>query len=72
MEQLDKFVKNPFDGEVASLAIPTDVIEKAASLVQEIREDAAEINTLSTKLLDLDGRMKSTTSKFVNRQLKNS
>jgi hypothetical protein len=26
MEQLDKFVDNPFDGEVASLPIPAEVI----------------------------------------------
>jgi len=26
MEQLDKFVENPFDGQVASLPIPSEVI----------------------------------------------
>ena len=33
MEQLDKFVDNPFDGEVASLPIPPKVISKAIAVV---------------------------------------
>jgi hypothetical protein len=47
MEQLDKFMDNPFDGDVASLPIPAEVITQATSIVQEMREDAVEINSLS-------------------------
>jgi hypothetical protein len=54
MEQFDKFVDNPFDGEVASLPIPAEVITQATSVVQELREDAVEINSLSAELMDLD------------------
>ena len=38
MEQLDKFVDNPFDGEVASLPIPPEVISQAIAVVQDMRE----------------------------------
>ena len=58
MEQLDKFVDNPFDGEVDSLPIPPEVVSHPTTVVQEMREDAVEINTLSAELNDLDGRMK--------------
>jgi hypothetical protein len=72
MEQLDKFVENPFDGEVASLSIPPEVISQATTVVQEMREDSVEINTLTIELNDLDGRMKTTSSRFVIRQLEDS
>lgn len=72
MEQLDKFVDNPFDGEVASLPIPAEVVVQATSLVHEMREDVVEINTLSAELIDLDGRMKTASSKFVIKELEAS
>jgi hypothetical protein len=72
MEQLDKFVDNPFDGEVASLPIPAEVITQATSVVQEMREDAVEINSLSAELIDLDGRMKTASSRFVIKALEDS
>jgi hypothetical protein len=33
MEQLDKFVDNLFDGEVASLPIPPEVVTQASALI---------------------------------------
>ena len=72
MEQLDKFVNDPFDGQVASLPIPPKVISQASDVVRDMREDSVEINTLTAELNDLDGRMKTTSSKFVIRQLEES
>ena len=72
MEQLDKFVDNPFDDEVDSLPIPPEVISQNTSVVQEMREDAVEINTLSAELNDLDGRMKTASSKLVIKSLEDS
>ena len=71
-EQLDKFVDNPFDGEVASLPIPPKVISKAIAVVQDMREDSVEINMLTAELNDLDGRMKTASSKFVIKALEDS
>mgnify|MGYP000914700932 CR=1 FL=1 len=72
MEQLDRFVENLFDGEVASLPIPSDVVTQASDLVREMREDSVEINSLTTQLNELDNRMKATTSKIVIKQLEES
>ena len=46
MEQLDRFVENLFDGEVASLPIPSAVIAQASDLVNDMRNDSVEINDL--------------------------
>ena len=62
MEQLDKFVDNPFDGEVASLPIPAEVIDQASKVVQELREDAVKINSLSAELLEINDQMKNASS----------
>ena len=72
MEQLNKFVENPFDGEVASLPIPAEVIAQATSVVQELRDDAVEINSLSAELLDINDRMKTASSKFIINTLEDS
>nr|XP_040253658.1 uncharacterized protein LOC120970920 [Aegilops tauschii subsp. strangulata] len=72
LEHLDKFVNNPFDGEVASLPIPPEVISQASDVVRDMKEDSVEINTLTVELDDLDGRMKTAPSKFVTRQLEES
>jgi hypothetical protein len=72
MEQLDKFVENLFDGEVASLPIPPAVIDQASNLVRDMRGDSVEINSLTAELRDLDTRMKATTSKFVIKELEES
>ena len=72
MEQLDKFVDNPFDGEVASLPIPAEVIAQASTVVQELREDAVEINSLSAELLEINDRMKTASSKFIINTLEDS
>jgi hypothetical protein len=72
MEQLDKFVDNPFDGVVASPPIRAEVITQATSVIQELREDAIEINSLFAELIDLDGRMKTASSRFVIKALEDS
>jgi hypothetical protein len=54
MEQLDKFVDNMFDGEVASLPITPEVIAQATTIVAEMREDVVEINNLIAELKGLD------------------
>ena len=72
MEQLDRFVENLFDGEVASLPIPSEVITQAPNLVPDIRNDSVETNDLTAQLKDLDNRMKDTKSKFVIKQLEES
>ena len=72
MEKLDIFVENLFDGEVASLPIPSEVITQAPDPVREMREDSVEINSLTTQLNELDNRMKATTSKIVIKQLEES
>ena len=63
MEQLDKFVENLFDGEVASLPIPSEVISQASVPIEDIRNDLVEINDLIGQLKELDNRMKDTTTK---------
>jgi len=55
-------VENPFDGEVASLPIPAEVITQATSVVKELRDDAVEINSLSAELMDLNEQMKTASS----------
>ena len=72
MEQLDKFVENPFDGEVASLPIPPEVVSRASDVVRDMKEDSIEINNLTAELNDLDSQMKATSSKFVIKQLEES
>ena len=66
MEKLDRFVENPFDGEVTDLPIPSEVIEQASILVNDLREAVVEINALTA---ELDGQMKATASKFVINEL---
>ena len=63
MERLDRFVENLFDGEVASLPIPSEVISQASNLIQDMRNDSVEINDLIGQLKELDNRMKDTTTK---------
>jgi hypothetical protein len=72
MEQLDRFVENLFDGEVASLPIPPKVITQATDLVNDMRNDPVEINDLTAQLKELDNSMKDTKSKFVIKQLEES
>ena len=72
MEQLDRFVEDLFDGEVASLPIPSEVISQASALVQDMRNDSVEINDLTAQLKELDNQMKDTKSKFVIKQLEES
>ena len=72
MEQLDGFVKNLFDGEVASLPIPSEVISQATVLIKDMRNGSVEINDLVGQLKEVDNRMKATKSKFVITQLKES
>ena len=72
MEQLDRFVEDLFDGEVASLPIPSKVITQASDLVQDMRNDSVEINDLIGQLKELDNQMKDTKSKFVIKQLEES
>jgi hypothetical protein len=72
MEQLDRFVENLFDGEVASLPIPPEVITQSSDLVSDMRNDSVEINDLTAQLQELDNRMQNTKSKFVIKQLEES
>ena len=53
MEQLENFVEDLFDGEVASLPIPPEVISQATDLVHDMREDSAKINNLERIEMDI-------------------
>jgi hypothetical protein len=57
MEQLDKFVENRFNGEVASLPIPAEVAAQASDVIKDMRNDSVEINNLQAKLNDLNDQM---------------
>ena len=72
MEQLDRFVEDLFDGEVASLPIPSEVIAQATDPVRDMRDVFVEINDLTAQLKELDNRMKAMKSKFVIKQLEES
>ena len=53
MEQLDRFVENLCDGEVASLPIPSEVIAQTTNLVRDMRDDFVEINNLTASSMSL-------------------
>ena len=72
MEQLDRFVEDLFDGEVASLPISSEVISQVSALIQDMRNDSVEINDLIAQLNEIDNHMKDTKSKLVIKQLEES
>ena len=72
MEQLDWFVEDPFDGNVADFPIPSEVINHASTLVDELRDMAVEINDLTADRNEIDAQMKSATSRFVIKELEES
>jgi hypothetical protein len=69
MEKLDRFIENPFDGEVSAPPVPSEVIEHASVLVNDLHEAAVQINALTVERDELDGQMKAIASKFVINEL---
>lgn len=54
IEKLDHFVEDPFDGDVATLPIPPEVINQASMLVNELRDAAVKVNKLIADKTEID------------------
>lgn len=58
MEQLHKFVEDPFDGKVYDLPIPKDVIGSASKIINDFKDVCANLNANIAERKEVDEKMK--------------
>lgn len=72
MEQLDKFIEVPFDGNVHDLPIPKDVIEPANKHIDDIKNDNSDMTGYIVEKNEVDAQMKKGTSTFLIQELEDT
>jgi hypothetical protein len=72
VEKLDRFIENPFDGQVDDLPIPSDFNAQSSNIIQELCSDSINISYINSQLESFSKELKDATSKFVIKELEDS